>query len=168
MWNVSVNIVGLRYFWLVTLSHVIVKKQHWWKRARPDSISRFGGGGGGGGGWRGGIFYREAPAVKYGVVRVENLARHPHSALRLTHTPMKQEEERREVLSRPYGRCLLRVSVVVRILAPNVLVLNAESNERDQHTSMRIMGENLAQEVHRQENKLKSVDDISPPSPTSR
>lgn len=39
--------------------------------------------------------------------------------------------------------------LLVRILAPNALVLNAESNERDQHTSMRIMGENLAKEIYR-------------------
>ena len=37
----------------------------------------------------------------------------------------------------------------IRILAPDVLVLNAESNERDQHTSMKVMGERLAKDVHR-------------------
>lgn len=36
-----------------------------------------------------------------------------------------------------------------RILAPKALLLNAESNERDPHTSMKIMGEKLAKEVHR-------------------
>lgn len=37
----------------------------------------------------------------------------------------------------------------IRILAPKALLLNAESNERDPHASMRVMGENLAKEVLR-------------------
>ncbi|CAN0460498.1 unnamed protein product, partial [Ectocarpus sp. 12 AP-2014] len=37
----------------------------------------------------------------------------------------------------------------IRILAPDALVLNAESNERDPHASMKMMGEKLAKEVHR-------------------
>lgn len=45
------------------------------------------------------------------------------------------------------------VMVYLRILAPNALLLNAESNERDPHTSMKIMGEKLAKEVHRWEER---------------
>lgn len=37
----------------------------------------------------------------------------------------------------------------IRVLAPKALLLNAESNERDPHVSMRVMGEKLAKEVHR-------------------
>ena len=43
----------------------------------------------------------------------------------------------------------MRVMADLRILAPKALLLNAESNERDPHTSMKIMGEKLAKEVHR-------------------
>lgn len=37
----------------------------------------------------------------------------------------------------------------IRILAPKALLMNAESNERNPHASMRVMGEKLAKEVHR-------------------
>ncbi len=49
------------------------------------------------------------------------------------------------------------VMVDLRILAPAALLLNAESNERDPHTSMKIMGEKLAKEVHRWEEKREYV-----------
>lgn len=70
----------------------------------------------------------------------------------LPHSPIIKELP----LNHAVVSCLARVippnverQTILRILAPNVLVLNSESNERDPHTSMRTMGENLAKEVHR-------------------